>query len=157
MTKRRAPGTVEDALDQAAGYVTRETIAAWLGKSAALVRKFGDPDNDNHLQVRQALEIDRQLALQDYPQPFAELFEERALGHARSAAQLARALASGERPLQMAAGAVRDAAKIISDLERAEADGVYSAAEVDTLCRQLEALRKQVTLLKRGVAARGRK
>lgn len=157
MTKTRVPESIEDALIQAESFVTRARVAAFIGKSAALVQKFGDPDTDHHLQLRQALEIDRCLALEGWPQPFAQLFVARAERNAVSSRQLGRALASEERPMQMAAAAVRDAAKIVGDLELAEADGVYTATEVDRLLRQLTTLQKRVADLRQGVARKARK
>ena len=157
MTKLRVPESIEDALIQAESFVTREAVARYIGRSPALVQKFGDPDTDQQLQLRQALEIDRCLALEGYPQPFAALFAARAARNATAGQQLERALATEERPMRLAVAAVRDAAKIVGDLELAEADGVYTAAEVAALLRQLTSLQKQVADLKQGIARRGRR
>lgn len=155
--KRRTPDTIEDALDQAIGFVGVERVAGWIGKSADMVRKFSDPDKEHHLQLRAGLEIDRQLALGGYPQPFAELVAFRAGRHAVAADQLEAALAGFDpapRPLQQAAAAVVTASRLVASIEKAEADDVYTAAEVDGLLAEIGDIQRQLPVLKRALVAR---
>ncbi|WP_428673659.1 phage regulatory CII family protein [Reyranella sp.] len=157
MTKRRTPDTIEDALDQAIAYVGIDRVAAIIGKSPAMVRKFADPDTDHHLQLRSAIEINRQLALGGYPQPFDELVDLLADRGRRAALQLAAGLVEdhpAERPLAQATRVVLEAATLIDTVEKAEADGVYSHAEVDELREQIEALQARLPKLKRSLTAR---
>lgn len=157
MAKRRVPDTVEHALDQAIGFAGIDCVAQWIGKSENAVRKFSDPDKVHQLQLCQALEIDRHLALAGFPQPFAELIAARAEGNRRSGEQLVHAL-SEARPLHEAAAAVCLASRLVADIEKAEADGVYSPAEIDKLDREVMGLQKRLPALKRAIAARrGRK
>lgn len=156
--KRRTPDTIEDALDQAIGFVGVERVAGWIGKSADMVRKFSDPDKEHHLQLRCGIEIDRQLALGGWPQPFAELVAFHAGRHATAARQLEAAL-TGEgvaapRPLQQAAEAVVNASRLVASIEKAEADDVYTAAEVDGLLAEIGAMQRQLPVLKRALVAR---
>lgn len=157
MAKRRVPGTIEDALDQAVGFVGKDTVAAWVGKSVNVVGKWSDPDKAHHqVPLATALEIDRRLALAGYPQPFAELVAAAAQSHALAGRQLAHALEehTRKRPLQEATEMVCAAARLVRDLEKAEADGVYTPAEVDKLRRELRALQKRIPAIAGGVTAR---
>jgi hypothetical protein len=158
MAKRRVPETVEDALDQAVGFVGKGRIAGIVGKSENVLGKWSDPDKAHHqVPLAGALEIDRQLALNGYPQPFAELVAARAQRNARAEQQLAHALAE-QRPMQEVAAAVCEASRIVASVERAEADQVYSAAEVEDLCRKILALQKRLPALQSAIVAkRGRR
>lgn len=154
--KRRTPDTIEDALDQAIGFVAVERVAAWIGKSADMVRKFSDPDKEHHLQLRSALAIDRNLAIAGYPQPFAELVAYQAARNAVAGRQLAQEIAAAEtvRPLQQAAEAVCTASRLVAGIEQAEADQVYTAQEVDDLHAQIRRLQQQLPVLARALVAR---
>jgi hypothetical protein len=152
MAKRRVPGSIEDALDQAIGFLGKERIAGIIGKSANVVGKLSDPDKDHHLQMRWAIEIDRQLALNGYPQPFAEVMATHAARNGVAEQQLAHALVP--RPMQEAAAAVCAASDLVARVEKAEADKVYTADEIDELCRAVEGLQKRLPGLKRAVIAR---
>ncbi|WP_431856626.1 phage regulatory CII family protein [Azospirillum sp.] len=60
MTKQRPPLTVEDAATQALAILGDEGAARATGKSARLVRFWGDPDDDGHripLHQAQALDL----------------------------------------------------------------------------------------------------
>lgn len=161
MTKRRTPDTLEAALEVAIGHVGIDRVAQWIGKSAAMVRKFADPDSDHRLWCESADEIDRNLALAGYLQPFAELVAFRAARHARAALQLSHALADAvavpaERPLKLAATMACDASNLVAAIDAAEADGVYSAGEIDDLCTAVNGLSRRAVELRRAVAARAR-
>lgn len=157
MTKRRVPDTIEDALDQAIAFVGIERIAAMIGKSPAMVRKYADPDTDHQFPLRAALEINQQLALAEYDQPFAELVGVLAERNRRAAQQLAHALdehRAGERPLSQAARVVCEAAALVDAVEQAEADDVYTHAEVDALRERIATLQAKLPRLKRSLTAR---
>src|SRR5438045_2437536 len=92
MAKRRISDSVEDALDQAIGFLGKPRIAGIVGKSENVLGKWSDPDKDHQAPANSMLEIDRQLALNGYPQPFAEMVAARASYNVRAECQLAHAL-----------------------------------------------------------------
>lgn len=153
MAKRRQPDTIEEAVTLATTFIGIAEVARAIDKSVDMVRKFGDPDKDHAIQLRQALAIDRQLALGGHPQVFAELVAHTAVAQQREAQQLASALDafSNERPLAQAARVVCEAASLVDKVEQADADGVYSAAEVDALRAQVTALQARLPALKRSL------
>src|SRR5260370_22461200 len=74
MTKLRQPNSVEDALDEANGAVGVETVAHWIGKSVSTVRAYANPDEElHHLDVRDAVTIDRYLIGAGFAPVFSEL------------------------------------------------------------------------------------
>jgi hypothetical protein len=154
MAKRRTPETIEDALDQAIGFLGKERVAAIIGKSVNVVGKLSDPDKDHHLQMRWAIELDRQLALNGYPQPFAEMMAAGAARNARAGQQLAHALVAAARPMQEAAAAVCLASDLVARIDKAEADKIYSAAEIDDLLGAITALQKRLPPLKSAIVAK---
>ena len=56
--KHRDPGTIEDGVSKAGGLLGYETLAEIVGKSASLVRAWGDPDDDRQLPAYAVVKID---------------------------------------------------------------------------------------------------
>jgi hypothetical protein len=156
MAKRRTPETVEDALDQAIGFLGKDRIAGIIGKSVNVVSKLSDPDKEHHVQMRWAVEIDRQLALNGLPQPFAEMMAARAARNLQAEQQLAHALVE-RRPMHEAALAVCQASELVRGIEKAEADQVYTADEIDALRKSIRALQRQLPELERAIVDRSAK
>lgn len=155
MTKVRQPDTIEDALGQAIGCVGIDRIAGVIERSAAMVRKFADPDSEHHLQLRQAMRIDEALGMGEYEMPFAVLLA----GHADRVRLRVRQLGIGlaedaGRPLSEACRAVRDIGKLLAGIEQAEADGVVTQAERARLLAEVDAISLQLSRTRRALVAR---
>jgi len=77
MTKRRAPDSIEDAVTQALAILGDAGASAATGKSARLVRQWGDPDADAHqIQHQQALRLDLACIAEGEAPPFHTHFAE---------------------------------------------------------------------------------
>lgn len=146
MTKPRTPSSIEDALDQACGFVGARVVAGWLGKSESLVRKMADPDNSaNRLHLDDALAIDRRLAAAGFPQVFGDLVASLAESNERTAPPADQVAA---RSLAHAVRVVGEAANLLQSVQAAELDGLVDRDEAGRLCADLERLQKAIAPLR---------
>ena len=73
-----APESIEAAVQRAHGLLLDQGVEEATGKSAALVREWGDPDNDgNHISVEQAVNLDVASSLQGGGAPLLEAHRRR--------------------------------------------------------------------------------
>ena len=63
--KRRAPETFEAALYRAMGVLGIETLEKATGRSASLIRRWADPDDDKNIQHQHSVAIDAACASRD--------------------------------------------------------------------------------------------
>ena len=153
MTKLRTPGTVTDALDRAVGLLTKGIVAETIGKSAALVDKMADPDDDSrHLSVRWAIAIDARLVKEGHDPVFAPLLADKVL-EARPMKVIAEA---PEPPMRHATRLVGEAADILAKVDRADDDGVGDAAEIAAIADAIKRLQATCAPLRKALAARER-
>lgn len=133
--KIRQPKTFEDAITQMMGVMTAEVCAEVVGKSASLVRKWGDPDDAAVPSLMQALLLDIAYAREGHGEGliltvYMELFKQMAEGYR---APQAPCIKNGALQVQGGVGrlasAVVDAVAPGSDggecITPAEARGIY--------------------------------
>ena len=78
MTKRRRPGTVEDAIHRIAGELGADAAGALLNKTGALIRRGADPDDDFSLGVDKCMTLDEAYsAATGEPPPILAVYAER--------------------------------------------------------------------------------
>jgi len=147
MAKVREPGSLEDALEQAIGFVGADELGHWIGVSGDLVRKFSDHDQRaHHIQLRDALVIDAGLVKRGFPAVFCQVAQ-----HNVIAALPATNDAAPPPPHVEVSRIVCDAARCLDDFVKADHDKTIDWPERCRLLADTGALQKRIAAFRRGL------
>lgn len=138
MTKARDPGSVHYAIHLCVGTLKAE-VERVTGKSERYLRMCADPDEDRHIQLRDAVALDKAMREAGHGEPILAAYR-----------ALVEAVPSGRAtgcPVRAALGIGQLLAPVFDIVTSAMEDGVLDASERRDITRAAHALIEQANKL----------
>lgn len=134
MTKAREPGSIADAIERSRVELGAARACNATGKSEALIRHWGDPDDDaHHIPLHQALALDKASVSAGKPAHIFNAYRQEIERHAdceAAAIRLAGAASKPKKVTELLAAAVAEVGDVARAIDQAlEGDGALSRSE----------------------------
>jgi hypothetical protein len=146
--KTRTPGTVAEAVTRIAGAVGAEAAGKEIGKSAALVYCWADPDSDHVPNILQAIALDAAYVTAGFGEPPIHSV------YRHHMAMLKRAPHEPVEPMTRYMGLVPEVGDIATTILAALADGRISPNERAAILREIREAEEVLLKLRRDVEAK---